>query len=389
MRKGTLFTGQYMARHRSDKLFRPLFYEAWNETWPFLLQKEAGYYVGHIGKWQYKNPNGFVENNFNWTRLFEGAHWHKIKGQWVHTTDHTVNSAIDFLRERPKERNFAATVAFYPPKGVSGKDLRHWNPKPESLELYKDVTIPEPFAANFSWNLLDRRVFTERNHGRTTWEYSLSNETLFQDNMKDMYRMINEVDDACRRIVEELKEQGVLNETLVIFTSDNGFLHGEHGLSGKWFPYAESIRVPLIVHDPRMPASKRGSLDDHFTLNVDLAPTILSAAGLQPPERMQGRDFSELYLKRKKKTSNAADSWRQEFYYEHPTHQGEHSIPRSSALVRKDFKYMRYDNLGVEQLYDLRKDPMEFFDVLSNPVYANVVEEMRARYQELKAEVES
>ena len=136
--------------------------------------------------------------------------------------------------------------------------------------------------------------------------------------MKNIYALITQVDQACKEIVDELKKQDLFNNTMIIFTTDNGMFHGAHGLAGKWYPYQESIRVPLIIYDPRMPADKVGMVDESFTLNVDLAETILGAAGLKPHERMQGRDMSDLYLPNIKngKTALERKPWRDEFFYE-------------------------------------------------------------------------
>jgi arylsulfatase A-like enzyme len=128
-----------------------------------------------------------------------------------------------------------------------------------------------------------------------------------------------------------------------------------------------------------MPISKRGETDDSFTLNIDLATTILGAAQVDvPPGVMQGRDFSDLYLKK-----DAHKNWRKDFFYEHPQQRGR-VIPKSSALVRKDYKYILYDGYGAESLYHLEKDPMEMNDVLNNPVHRTKLAEIRRRYQELK-----
>ena len=166
----------------------------------------------------------------------------------------------------------------------------------------------------------------------------------------------------------------------MIFTADNGFLHGEHGLSGKWFPFEESIRVPLVIWDPRMPAGKRRTLDDSITLNIDLAPTVLAAARIKPPVGMQGRNIAELYL-----NASAKQNWRTQFYYEHPMHG--HGIPASSALVRKNFKYVKYDQMGVESLFDLTTDPHEEKDVVGDLAYADRLAEMKHYYEELRLEV--
>ena len=103
----------------------------------------------------------------------------------------------------------------------------------------------------------------------------------------------------------------LLDKTLIIFTGDNGCFHAEHGLADKWYPHEESIRVPLIIRDPRMAAGKRGTTNSDFTLNADLAPTILAATGVAAPARMQGRDIAPLYLAKEK------PAWRTEFFYEH------------------------------------------------------------------------
>ena len=116
-------------------------------------------------------------------------------------------------------------------------------------------------------------------------------------------------------MLEELKHQGVLDNTLVIFTTDNGYYHAEHGLADKWYPHQESIRVPLIIHDPRMPAENAGKTNDDFTLSVDLAPTILSAANIDIPDSMQGKNLSPLYMS----DGSGGDQkpvWRDEFFYE-------------------------------------------------------------------------
>jgi arylsulfatase len=395
--RATLFTGQYLARHQAPKLYKTGWYDKWNETWPALLQRHGDYYVGHIGKWQYHKME-FVSTVFNWTRLFEGEHYYNVPGRGrVHATDHARDSTIEFLRDiRPHDKNFAVTVAFYPPKALSHEPL--FNPQPESAYLYENVTIPLPVEDPMvGWDHLNRKVFGDRNYGKKVYNEifgsfsaaAAANGTftagepgpLYQENMKKMYRMIHEVDAACGAIIDELDRQGILNSTMIIFTADNGYLQGEHGLGGKWFPFEESIRVPLIIYDPRMPMSQRGKVRDELTLNVDLAETILGAAGLTPTAGMQGRDIADLYL------DNAKD-WRDEFYYEHPMHLAENAIPQSSAIVRKNIKYMTWDNLHVESLYDLAKDPNELHNVINDPAYATVLSELKQRYQELKQKVE-
>jgi arylsulfatase A-like enzyme len=202
--------------------------------------------------------------------------------------------------------------------------------------------------------------------------------------MKNYYRLATEVDAACGAVVDELKRQDLLDTTLVIFTTDNGYLHGEHGLADKWYPFEESIRVPLIVVDPRMPAAERGATNDALTLNVDLAPTILAAAGIAAPPRMQGRDLAPLYLGGV--PAPVKQPWRTEFFYEHPTITNIARIPSSEALVRRDIKYVVWPDYGREQLFDLVKDPQETTDVIANQAYAERLAELREHFARLKSE---
>jgi arylsulfatase A-like enzyme len=198
--------------------------------------------------------------------------------------------------------------------------------------------------------------------------------------MKNYYRLATEVDAACGKVIAELKRQGIYDNTLVIFTTDNGYYHGEHGLADKWYPHQESIRVPLIIRDPRMPAAKRGTTNDGFTLNVDLAPTILGIAGVPAPGTMQGRDISPLYLAEK------TPEWRTEFFYEHPTLKDKDFIPASEALVRKEWKYFFWPEEGIEQLFHITEDPFEENDLAADPAQKDRLAELRTRFKELKSQ---
>lgn len=193
--------------------------------------------------------------------------------------------------------------------------------------------------------------------------------------------MISHIDSVCGAVVEELKQQGAYDNTLIIVTADNGEFHGWHALADKWYPYQESIRVLLIIKDPRMPTAKRGTLDDSFTLNVDLAPTILGAAGLDKVNEMQGQDMADLYLKGPK----SRQTWRSEYYYEFPNINGR--IPPSTALVRKTWKYIIWPNHNYEQLFHLEEDPFEFHNLAGISKYSEVVKEMKRRLTDLRHDV--
>ena len=152
------------------------------------------------------------------------------------------------------------------------------------------------------------------------------------------------------------------------------------------YPHQESIRVPLIIRDPRMKDEKKGTTNDDFTLNIDLAPTILAAAGIQAPEKFMGRDMSSLYL-----NPETSSKWRDEFFYEHPIISRKDYIPSSEALVRKDYKYMYWPDYKYEQLFDLVKDPGELEDIFNqnDTKTMSIKKDMKRRFKELKNIVKS
>jgi arylsulfatase A-like enzyme len=374
--RATLLTGQWMSRHGNTAF--AMFKTPWAETYPGLL-RDRGYWVGHVGKWH----NGQFPADaydFGRGRITPMRHWlPQPDGSEIHVTKKNENDALEFLRTRPKEKPFCLTVAFVATH-AEDQNPKQYLPQPESMSLYTDVTVPVPKTATEEhFRRLPPFLGNEKNEGRVRWHWRFDAPDKYQTMMKNYYRMATEADTVCGRVIDELKKQGVLDRTLIIFTTDNGYFHGEHGLADKWYPHEESIRVPLIIRDPRLPAARRGSTNAEFTLNVDLAPTILGAAGVSAPPKMQGRDLAALYLGLK------APAWRTEFFYEHAIIRNKDFIPASEALVRKDWKYMYWPDFDVEQLFHLRVDPGEENDLVATPAHAAVLDEMRRRFRELKS----
>lgn len=371
--RASLYTGQWMARHGSRKF--DAWKTPWDETYPGLLRNN-GYYVGHVGKWH----NGkFPGKNYDFGRAYSGRHWYKTKeGKPIHVTQRNEKDALEFLNKMPKGKPFCLTVAFFATHAEDGNP-KQFLPQPESMEFYKDVKIPvPPNATEESWKRLPK-FFNEKNEGRNRWHWRFDTPEKYQTMMKNYYRLATEVDSTCGRILAELDKRGLRDNTLVIFTTDNGYYHAEHGLADKWYPHQESIRVPLIIDDPRTAETKNGTTNADFTLNVDLAPTILSAAKIAAPENMQGRDLAPIYL------DGLTKPWRTEFFYEHPTLRDVSFIPASEALVRKDYKYFYWPEQGIEQLFNIVADPHEENDLINDPEQKERLAEMRKRFKELKA----
>jgi arylsulfatase A-like enzyme len=370
--RATLFTGQWMSRH-GNKGFTA-FKTPWAETYPGLLRSN-GYHVGHIGKWH----NGpFPQKNFDFGRSYSGTHWMKnADGTRIHVTQKNHNDALEFLRTSPKDKPFCLTLAFFATHAEDGNPQQYL-PQEKSMKLYRDAVIAVPRNANdAAWRKLPSFLVSEKNESRNRYTWRFDNPEKYQTMMKNYYRLATEVDGVCGAVVAELKARGFWENTLVIFTTDNGYFHGEHGLADKWYPHEESIRVPLIVRDPRIGTARQVRTNDALALNVDLAPTILDAAGIDVPRGMQGKSLSPLL-------TDAKAPWRSEFFYEHAIIQRKEFIPASQALVRHDEKYMFWPDFKVEQFFDLTKDPLEEIDQIDNPQYATKITAMRKRFAELK-----
>lgn len=372
--RATLLTGQWMSRHGNPRF--EMFKTPWAETYPGIL-RTSGYYVGHVGKWH----NGkFPAERFDFGRAYAGRHWMKnAAGEMVHVTKQNELDALAFLKERPADKPFCLTVAFFATH-AEDPNPKQYLPQPQSLALYQDASIPLPkTATDAHFSKLPSFLATDKNEGRIRWKWRFDTPERYQEYMKNYLRMATEVDGVCGQVVAELKRQNLLDQTLVIFTTDNGYFHAEHGLADKWYPYQESIRVPLVIRDPRLPSEQRGGTNDAMTLNADLAPTILAATNQTAAPRMQGRDMAPLYLK------TAAPAWRDEYFYEHATVGNIARIPSSEALVRKDVKYLWWPDYDHEELFDLKDDPFEEHNLAQEPRQAERLAALRKRFRELKA----
>ena len=372
--RASFYTGQWMSRHGYQKLRVNVVF---NETF-YAKLREHGYHTGHVGKWQPgKSPR--QGRDIDVSKCYYGSHWIRKNDTTIHVTQQNEEDALDFLKKRPKGKPFALTVAFFAPHAMDSQTKQYF-PMPKSSSLYQGVSIPEPSNASKSWSRLPS--FLQSGQQRIRWHWRFDTPSKYQIMMKKYFRLVSEVDAACGRVLAELKRQGLLNTTMVIFTTDNGYFHGERQWAGKWYPHEESLRVPLIIHDPRR-FEQQGAVVDKLTLNVDLAPTILAAARVPPPERMQGRDLAPLYLRHRCKACAAIDEpWRHDFYYEYKDHTG--SIQGSEAVVSKQWKYVYWVKHKLEQLFNVMHDPKEEQDLASSPKHATRMSQMRARLEVLR-----
>ena len=358
--RASLLTGHYMSRHGITAFGRPLTPEAFANTYPAALRR-AGYWVGHVGKYDVGQPR---QDDYDYLRAYHGVHWIESGGERIHVTEKNARDSLEFLQSRPNDRPFALAVGFFAAHAQDNAKEQYL-PQEWSARLYAGKRIPPPLHGDpRDQAALPPFLANEANEGRVRYHWRFDTAESYQAYMSRYYRLITEVDAAVGRIVDELKAQGVYENTLIVFIGDNGYFHADRGLADKWYPYEESIRVPLIVRDPRLPAARRGLTRDQLALNIDIAPTMVSAAGVPVPAGMQGQDLSPLYL------DNRPPAWRDEFFYEHPTITSRDRIPSSQAVVRRDWKYVEWPEFGYRQLFNLKDDPGERRNLAADPAHA-------------------
>jgi arylsulfatase A-like enzyme len=359
--RATLLTGQYMSRHGITAFGRAIAPGAFANTFPGVLRR-AGYWAGYVGKY---GIGAARAGDFDVLRAYEGTHWMAgPDGQRVHVTEKNERDAIDFLKQRPAHKPFVLTIGFFAPHAEDSAPEQYL-PQDWSAAAYAGVTIPAPMHGDPRFlAALPPFLSKDTNEGRIRYHWRFDTPERYQACMTRYYRLITEVDAAIGRIVDELRAQGVYDHTLIVFIGDNGYFQADRGLADKWYPYEESQRVPLVVRDPRLEPARRGTVRGELALNLDVAPTILAAAGLPVPSVMQGRDLATLYR------AARPPAWRDEFFYEHPTITSRDRIPSSQGVIRRDWKYIEWPEFGFAQLFDLQRDPDELDNLAGRPAHA-------------------
>ena len=374
--RASLLTGQYMSRHGITAFGRAIAADAFASTFPSRL-RGAGYWTGYVGKYGVGTPR---TEDFDFLRAYEGTHWMPDgRGGRIHVTEKNARDSIDFLRARPKGQPFSLTVGFFAAH-AEDQAPEQYLPQDWSAPLYAGVRIPPPLRGDPKYlAALPPFLSSETNEGRVRYHWRFDTPERYQAYMTRYYRLLTELDGAVGLIADELRAQDAYDNTLIVIVGDNGYFQADRGLADKWYPYEESIRVPLIVRDPRLTLNRRGITRGQLALNIDVAPTLVAAAGLSIPAVMQGQDLSRLYL------SAPPANWRDEFFYEHPTVLGKDRIPTSQAVVSRAWKYVEWPEFGYRQLFNLTKDPGELRNLASDKLHEgklNIMSERLQRWRE-------
>jgi arylsulfatase A-like enzyme len=381
------------------------------------LLRRAGYHTAMIGKWHLgSDPVGFD----HWEILpGQGAYVNPIlytaRGETTYpgyVTDVITDLGLAFLRERPRERPFFLMLHHKAPHRHWQPDSAHaaqfagrWIPEPPTLwDNYtgrsdalreneqliarhlsrRDLKLPPPPGlsqqeANRWLNAFPDTVVIERGgasvtltgHELTRWKY--------QRYMQDYLATVQSVDDNIGRVLRYLDDSGLARNTIVIYTSDQGFFLGDHGLYDKRFMYEESLRMPLVARWPA--AIRAGTTVDQMVLNVDFAPMFLDAAGAGVPPEMHGRSFLSILRGR------TPNDWRTSMYYRYYRDPGHHNTRQHYGVRTMTHKLIHFWTKDQWELFDLRNDPFELHNLYGQPGHERISESLKGELSRLKREL--
>lgn len=352
--------------------------------------KSAGYQTAVIGKWHlFSDPTGFDywnvlpgQGDYHNPVMIENGRTNKLTG---YVTDLITDLSIDFLKRRDPDRPFLLMTHH---KATH----RAWQPDARHASMYENVDIAVPAtidddyagrspAAAEATMRLDRNLSTNDLKGPIPklGNTAAQRRANYQRYIKDYLRCVASMDENIGRLLDYLDQTGLAKNTLVIYTSDQGFFLGEHGWYDKRFMYEESLRMPFLARLPGRIAP--GSVNSNMVLNIDFAPTFLELAGLTVPADVQGRSLVPVL------EGAVPKDWRGSMYYRYYHYPGDHNVQPHYGVRTHRHKLIYFENLDAWELYDLQKDPNELVNVADQPSYAGIRRELVRELARLRREV--
>ena len=381
--RASILTGLYAHRHRVVDNNNPV--PPGTIFFPQYLQ-QAGYATAFFGKWHMGGDSDAPQPGFDHWVSFRGQGEYlpegrvlNVNGQRVprkgYITDELTDYALEWLEKRRADQPFfvylshkAVHAEFIPAERHQGRYRAQPFREPPSM-----ARTPENLAGRPMW------VQNQRNswHGVDFPYHS-------DLNIAEYYRRYCEtllaVDESVGRVLDFLRRKGLLDATLVIYMGDNGFAFGEHGLIDKRTAYEESMRVPLMMQCPEL--FRGGTIVEQMVANIDIAPTILEAAGLQAPAGLDGRSFLAL-------AQGKPAPWREHLLYEYYWERNFPHTPTVHALRGDRYKYIHVHGVwDLDELYDLKEDPLEMKNLIFSAAHKDRVREMNQKLFDVLAETQ-
>ncbi len=385
--RAVILTGKYS--HINGKIDNSAQeFDGSQQTFPKLLQA-VGYETAMIGKWHLRSaPTGFDYWNilpgqgaYHNPKMIEMGERKKYTG---YVTDIITDHSINWLKNRGSDKPFCLLYQHKAPH-------RNWQPDKKHADMYKDVEflLPDTFDDDYATrsDAARQQEMTIEKHFRVTYDTKIKppeglegselKKWKYQRYMEDYLACIASVDDNVGRLLDYLDEAKLTDNTVVVYTSDQGFYLGDHGWFDKRFMYEESLRMPLLVRYPSM--IRKGAVNNDIVLNLDFGPMLLDLAGAAVPDDMQGESFKSL-LKGKKPTN-----WRTSMYYHYYEYPGPHAVKRHYGIRTERYKLIHfYYDIEAWELYDLEKDEHELNNIYDDPKYAGIVKELKVELEKLR-----
>ncbi|HEO70765.1 MAG TPA: DUF4976 domain-containing protein [Candidatus Hydrogenedentes bacterium] len=373
--RASVFTGLTERTHGYTFGTPPIRKEDVATSYPVLL-REAGYRTGFIGKFGV-NVDGSLDDMFDVHKVLNRNPYFKEQpdGSKRHVSEIAGDAAAAFLQSQPDDKPFCLSVSFnavHAEDGDKRPGIGHY-PWPRAVDgLYEDVAIPPPQLSDPKYfETLPDFLKESMNRERYFWRWDTPEK--YETNMRAYFRMITGVDGVIGRVLETLGTEGMAENTVVIYAADNGYYMGDRNFAGKWSHFEQSLRVPLIIYDPRLPATRPGRVAKPMALNIDVPATVLDMAGLEVPAKYQGRSLMPILR------DEIPPDWRTDFFCEH--HMDHKLIPKWEGVRAERYVYARYyeQQPPYEFLHDLEKDRTQLENFAEVPEYAGILEKMRAR----------
>lgn len=343
-------------------------------SYPVLLQR-AGYETMFVGKKGFRFPESCYDHF--WGFRHSGAPYHSERWGGKHLTAFMGDRAIEFLSQRNRDKPFCLSVFFRAPHDEAGvfKDIND----PRFNAMYRDAEIAEsPTVGKQAFERLPdayRETIGVKLGHYQRYNQWFSTKQDRQEVIRTRYRLIAGVDEVVGRLRAELKRQGVADNTVIIFSSDNGYYFGERHFALKHFMHEESIRVPLLIHDPRLEAGTKSRRIQKLAANIDIAPTLCYLAGVKPHEQHQGLNLYQAIR---------GEDWRQDLLCEH-LHAGR--PPLNDCVRSERWKYIEHFNTRPLQseLYDQKFDPYEQYNLMDIADESELPQSLQGKvsYQEI------
>ena len=390
------------------------------DTFPKIL-RGAGYQTAVYGKWHLgQGPEHCPAGFDDWAVLpgqglyhnpefiFAGPDGGERRTVHGYVTDLITDMSLNWLENRDQDRPFCLLYHHKAPH-------RHWEPDEKHASMYLNEEIPEPETLYDTYEnrakaaeaaMMRVGLNNDRHDLKAQLNYGMPEMELrkwaYQRYIKDYLRVIASIDDNVGRVLDYLDNQGIADNTIVVYTSDQGFFLGDHGWYDKRFMYEESLRMPFVIRYPE--EIQAGSVNTDVVTNVDFASTFLDLAGVDVPEEFQGTSFRRLLQ------GETPDDWQEAMYYRYWMNRAHHNVAAHYGVRNKQYKLIYYFYDGMDQpgtddrmfagpggahldlddlepeweLFDLEKDPLEMNNVYGKPEYAAVQKELHAELARLQ-----